>query len=154
MKDGIKFIRDSYFDLLQGAITYNGTTIPVYDEEADETGNDFYIIISTLTDAYIPVKAKFFNEVTILIDVVTTFNTKMYSASDPQPKMKEPCDVITGKILDLVKPSRDTTGIADSSDFQVIDVKKESSQHFPVFDTDTKKIIRRLTRFSQIVLEK
>jgi hypothetical protein len=154
MKDGIKFIRDSYFDLLQGAITYNGSTIPVYDEEADETGSDFYIIISTLTDAYIPVKTKFYNEVTVLIDVVTTFNTKMYSNSDPQPKMKEVCDVITGKILNLVKPTRDTTGIADDSDFQVVDVKKESSQHFPVLDTDTKKIIRRLTRFSQIVIEK
>lgn len=153
MKDGIKFIRDSYFDLLEGNITYNGTTIPVYDEEADETGNDFYIIVSTVTDAYIPVKTKFFNEVTILIDVVTTFDVKMYSGSDPQPKMKEICDVITGKILNLVKPTRDTTGIADNSDFQVIDVKKESSQHFPVFDTETKKIIRRLTRFSQIVKE-
>ena len=154
MKDGIKFIRDSYFDLLQGAITYNGSTIPVYDEEADETGSDFYIIVSSLTDANIPVKTKFHNEITILIDVVTTFNTKMYSNSDPQPKMKEVCDVITGKILNLVKPTRDTTGIADDSDFQVVDVKKESSQHFPVLDTDTKKIIRRLTRFSQIVIEK
>lgn len=154
MKDGIKFIRDSYFNLLEGNITYNGSVIPVYDEEADETGNDFYIIVSTLTDAYIPVKTKFFNEVTILIDVVTTFNTKMYSQTDPQPKMKEPCDVITGKILDLVLPSRNTTGIADNTDFQVIDVKKESSQHFPILDVDDKKIIRRLTRFSQIVLEK
>lgn len=154
MKDGIKFIRDSYFNLLEGNITYNGSVIPVYDEEADETGNDFYIIVSTLTDAYIPVKTKFFNEVTILIDVITTFNTKMYSQTDPQPKMKEPCDVITGKILDLVLPSRNTTGIADNTDFQVIDVKKESSQHFPILDVDDKKIIRRLTRFSQIVLEK
>jgi hypothetical protein len=154
MKDGIKFIRDSYFNLLQGAITYNGSTIPVYDEEADETGSDFYIIVSSLTDANIPVKTKFHNEITILIDVVTTFNTKMYSNSDPQPKMKEPADVITGKILNLVKPTRNTTGIADDSDFQVVDVKKESSQHFPVLDTDTKKIIRRLTRFSQIVIEK
>ena len=154
MKDGIKFIRDSYFDLLQGAVSYNGTTIPVYDEEADETGSDFYIIVSSLTDANIAVKTKFHNEITILIDVVTTFNTKMYSNSDPQPKMKEVCDVITGKILNLVKPTRDTTGIADDSDFQVVDVKKESSQHFPVLDTDTKKIIRRLTRFSQIVIEK
>ncbi len=68
--------------------------------------------------------------------------------------LKEVCDVITGKILNLVKPTRDTTGIADDSDFQVVDVKKESSQHFPVLDTDTKKIIRRLTRFSQIVIEK
>jgi hypothetical protein len=154
MKDGIKFIRDSYFNLLEGNITYNGSVIPVYDEEADETGNDFYIIISTLTDAYIPVKTKFFNEVTILIDVVTMFNTRMYANSDPQPKMKEPVDVITGKILDLVKPTRDTTGIADNSDFQVIDVTKESSQHFPILDVDDKKIIRRLTRFSQIVIEK
>jgi thiol-disulfide isomerase/thioredoxin len=120
----------------------------------DETGNDFYIIVSSLTDANIGVKTKFFNEITILIDVVTTFNTKMYSNSDPQPKMKEVADVITGKILNLVKPTRDTTGIADDSDFQVVDVKKESSQHFPVLDTDTKKIIRRLTRFSQIVIEK
>jgi len=56
MKDGIKFIRDSYFDLLQGAVSYNGTIIPVYDEEADETGSDFYIIVSSLTDANIPVK--------------------------------------------------------------------------------------------------
>lgn len=147
MKDGIKFIKDAYLNLLTDAVDYNGTTIPVYDEDADPSGNDFYIIVSTVTDADIPVKGKFFSETTVLIDVVTTFNIQI-------PKIKEVSDVITGKVLNLVLPTPNSTGLSDTSDFQICDVRKESSQHFPLIDTNTKKIVRRLTRFSQIIIEK
>ena len=33
MKDPVKFIKDAYYNALDGNITYNGSTIPVYDEE-------------------------------------------------------------------------------------------------------------------------
>ena len=147
MKDGIKFIKDAYKTLLTSAVSYNGTTIPVYDEEADETGNDFYIIVSTVTDADVANKAKFFSETTVLIDVVTQLNFRI-------TKTKEIVDVITAKVLDLVIPSVTNTGLSDDSDFQITNVRKESSQHLPMVSTDTKKIIRRITRFSQTIIEK
>ncbi len=78
MKDPIKFIKNAYFTALDGAITYNGSTIPVYDEEADETGGDYYIIISTIVDADLPNKAKFMNEVEVLIDVVCDYSPVLW----------------------------------------------------------------------------
>lgn len=147
MKDPVKFIKDAYYALLDGAITYNGSPIPVYDEEADPAGNTYYIIISTVTDTDQPVKTKFFTDTQIVIDVVTLLDYQM-------TKQKEIVDVICGKIMDLVLPTPDTTGIADTADFQVISVRRESSNHLPVLDTGTKKVVRRILRYTQTVVEK
>jgi hypothetical protein len=147
MKDPIKFIKSAYYTALDGAITYNGSTIPVYDEEADETGGDYYIVISTIVDADLPNKGKFMNEVEVLIDVVSQNNWRV-------DLVKQIVDSITAKVLNVIIPSISTTGLAGNSDFQIVDVRKGSSQHIPILDTGTKKIVRRLTRFTQIIIEK
>jgi len=147
MKDPIKFIKSAYYTALDGAITYNGSTIPVYDEEADETGGDYYIIVSTITDADLPNKAKFMNDVEVIIDVVSQNNWRV-------DLVKQIVDAITAKVLDRIIPSIGTTNLSGNADFQIVDVRKESSQHVPILDTGTKKIVRRLTRFTQIIIEK
>jgi hypothetical protein len=147
MKDPIKFIRNAYFTALDGNITYNGSIIPVYDEEADETGGDYYIIISTIVDADLPNKGKFMNEMEVLIDVVSQNNWRV-------DLVKQIVDAITGKILDRIIPSIGTTNLIENADFQIVDVRKSASQHVPILDTGTKKIVRRLTRFTQIIIEK
>lgn len=147
MKDPVKFIKDAYFNALDGVITYNGSTIPVYDEEADETGGDYYIIISTITDTDLPNKAKFMNDVEVLIDVVSQNNWRV-------DLVKQIVDSITAKILAVIIPSVGSTSLSDGADFQIVDVRKASTQHVPIIDTGTKKIVRRLTRFTQLIIEK
>lgn len=147
MKDPVKFIKDAYFNALDGVITYNGSTVPVYDEEADETGGDYYIIISTITDADFPNKGKFMNDVDVLIDVVSQNNWRV-------DLVKQIVDSITAKILNVIIPSVGTTSLIEDTDFQIVDVRKASTQHVPVIDTGTKKIVRRLTRFTQLIIEK
>jgi len=147
MKDPVKFIKDAYFNALDGAITYNGSTILVYDEEADETGGDYYIIISTITDADLPNKGKFMNDVEVLIDVVSQNNWRV-------DLVKQIVDSITAKILAVIIPSVGTTSLIENADFQIVDVRKASTQHVPIIDTGTKKIVRRLTRFTQLIIEK
>lgn len=147
MKDPIKFIKSAYYTALNGQITYNGSTIPVYDEEADETGGDYYIIISTIVDADLPNKGKFMNEIEVLIDVVSQNNWRV-------DLVKQIVDAITAKILDRIIPSIGTTNLIGNADFQLVDVRKSASQHVPILDTGTKKIVRRLTRFTQIIIEK
>jgi len=147
MKDPVKFIKDAYFNALDGVITYNGSTIPVYDEEADETGGDYYIIISTITDADFPNKGKFMNDVEVLIDVVSQNNWRV-------DLVKQIVDSITAKILNVIIPSVGATSLIENADFQIVDVRKASTQHVPIIDTGTKKIVRRLTRFTQLIIEK
>jgi len=147
MKDPIKFIKSAYYTALDGQISYNGSTIPVYDEEADETGGDYYIIISTIVDADLPNKGKFMNDVEVLIDVVSQNNWRV-------DLVKQIVDAITAKILDRIIPSIGTTNLIENADFQIVDVRKSASQHVPILDTGTKKIVRRLTRFTQIIIEK
>jgi hypothetical protein len=147
MKDPVKFIKDAYFNALDGNITYNGSTIPVYDEEADETGGDYYIIISTITDADFPNKGKFMNDVEVLIDVVSQNNWRV-------DLVKQIVDSITAKIMNVIIPSIGTTSLIENADFQIVDVRKASTQHVPIIDTGTKKIVRRLTRFTQLIIEK
>jgi hypothetical protein len=147
MKDPVKFIKEAYFNALDGVITYNGSTIPVYDEEADETGGDYYIIISTITDADFPNKGKFMNDVEVLIDVVSQNNWRV-------DLVKQIVDSITAKIMNVIIPSVGATSLIENADFQIVDVRKASTQHVPIIDTGTKKIVRRLTRFTQLIIEK
>jgi len=147
MKDPVKFIKDAYFNALDGVITYNGSTIPIYDEEADETGGDYYIIISTITDADLPNKGKFMNDVEVLIDVVSQNNWRV-------DLVKQIVDSITAKILAVIIPSVGSTSLIENADFQIVNVRKASTQHVPIIDTGTKKIVRRLTRFTQLIIEK
>lgn len=147
MKDPIKFIKSAYFTALDGAISYNASTIQVYDEEADETGGDYYIIISTIVDADLPNKGKFMNDVEVLIDVVSQNNFRV-------DLVKAIVDAITQKVLNTIIPSINTTSLSGNADFQIVDVRKSGSQHVPILDTGTKKIVRRLTRFTQIIIEK
>lgn len=147
MKDPIKFIKDAYFNALDGNITYNGSTIPVYDEEADETGGDYYILVSTITDADFPNKTKFMNDVEVLIDVVSQNNFRV-------DLVKRIVDAITEKVLNQILPSVSNSSLSGNDDFQIVDVRKSGSQHVPIIDTGTKKIVRRLTRFTQLIIEK
>lgn len=147
MKDPIKFIKDAYFNALDGNITYNGSTIPVYDEEADATGGDYYILISTIIDADFPNKTKFMNDVEVLIDVVSQNNYRV-------DLVKSIVDAITQKVLNQILPSVGNSSLSDNADFQILDVRKSGSQHVPIIDTGTKRIVRRLTRFTQLIIEK
>jgi hypothetical protein len=147
MKDSLKALRDCYMALLSDQITYNGSVIPVYDQEADPTGNDFYIVLSTATDVPIENNSAFINETTMLIDVVTRVNYTL-------TKQTEVVDIITGKIFQLVIPSVGQSGLTDTADFQITNVRKESSEHLPILDSGTKKIVRRVTRFSQNLIQK
>lgn len=146
MKDPVKFIKDAYYNLLDGAVTYNGSPIPVYDEEADPAGNTYYIIISTVTNTDQDVKTKFFSDTQIVIDVVTLLDYQM-------PKEKEIVDVICGKIMNLVRPTKETIGISNTSDFQVLGVKQSGGGHQPVLDTGTKKVVRRILIYEQTIVE-
>jgi hypothetical protein len=140
MIDPVKELKDGYINLLTGAITYNGTTIPVYDEESDPAGNDFYIIVSSVTQTQLlNQKTYFWHECTIIIDVITRLDNRV-------TKMKEPSDVITAKILDIALPTLGETGVT-LANFQAVVSRLESSQHLPVLDTDTKKVVRRVSRF-------
>lgn len=147
MKDPIKFIKAAYYTALNNQISYNGSIVPVYDEEADETGGDYYILVSSITDADLPNKGKFMNEVEVLIDVVSQNNFRV-------DLVKQIVDAITEKVMNRIIPSISTTNLSGNADFQIVDVRKGSSQHLPVLDTGVKKIVRRLTRFTQIIIEK
>ena len=146
MKDALKTLRTAYTTLLAGAIEYNGSEIPVYDQEADPSGNDFYIVLSTATDVPVENRGRFINETTLLVDVITRVNYTM-------TKQTEIVDSITQKVLQLILPSVGSSGLASTADFQITNVKKESSEHLPILDSGTKKIVRRVTRFSQTLIE-
>jgi hypothetical protein len=87
------------------------------------------------------------NDVEVLIDVVSQNNWRV-------DLVKQIVDSITAKILNVIIPSIGTTSLIEDADFQIVDVRKASTQHVPIIDTGTKKIVRRLTRFTQLIIEK
>jgi hypothetical protein len=92
-------------------------------------------------------KTAFFSETEVTIDVITRIPNTITHVSDA-------VDAITEKILELVLPSVNSTGLVDDADFHVKLVRKSSMNDFPLVDTGTKKIVRRIIKFTQTIKQK
>lgn len=147
MKDPIRATKNAYKTLLKDAVSYNGTVLPTYVAEADKAGGDIYIVIGTLTDTNLPQKSMFMSQTTCLIEVLAKLP---YGIEDAY----EVVDVVTEQILNLAIPSIGNTGLVDTDDFSFRTVARESSEHLAIEDLGSGRLVRRVTRFSQILIQK
>ena len=63
MKDPIKATKEAYKNLLTDAVTYNGSTIPVFIGESNKADSNYYIIIGSISDENNPNKHVFSSNV-------------------------------------------------------------------------------------------
>jgi len=136
MIDAAYHTRKGYFQRLNGAVTYNGNPVPVYDTFAVNEAEYPYIILSTQTAVDDSVKRCQAQEVTMLLDVVTGF----IGAPDRQP-----LDDICNQIYQLINPA-DGNFIDVGPDLNIISTRLLSDTTLEA-QNDVWKIVRRLIRF-------
>lgn len=132
-------IRKAYVDLLDGNLTLNGDNVNIYDELADDTDEDNYVILSTQTDSDTSNKHGFESDHTITIDIVTRFQTAA---------RKYPSEDIAGQILALVLPTPQTTGLVSPSGLQITAVRLQDTQSLSVEQIGNYKVVRKILRFT------
>lgn len=145
MKDIGLSLRTAYYNRLQGAITYGGEVVNVYDSSAvPNTANKPYILLSTYisTELGEGSKQSYAQEVTLLIDVVTKFPNSMGG--------KKQCDTISNSVIELVRTRQ--AGYLTMSGFQIITTLLDSNQTLEELVSDG-VVVRRLIRFRHKIFE-
>lgn len=146
MKDIGLSLRTAYYNRLQGAVTYGGEVVNVYDSSSvPSVANKPYILLSTYisTELGEGSKQSYAQEVTLLIDVVTKFPNSMGG--------KKIADTISNSVIELIR-TRQAGYIDLSPNFQIITTLLDSNNTLEELVSDG-VVVRRLIRFRHKIFE-
>lgn len=139
MKNPAPYIRQQLYSLLSG-ITYNGATVPVYEEE-DGEGVPYKIFLAEQSISSRDTKNSFNHSFEQVIEVVGE-------------GAKKHVDTIGAEVMDRLKPTVYAGGVEDSADFQIT-VNKRASQNYITEQNGAGVTIRRLIlRYTFFITEK
>lgn len=140
---------DSWFDLLDGNITYSGKTVKVYKEDTPEdldetaTQSEHYILLMAEGETDQSNKRSFVNDTVVLVDIVTKFNNNVN---------RTVVDNIDGQIGALILTAPYQTGLGTQSGMQILNVKRESANYLHEGD-NIKKYYRKVSRYNSRILQ-
>lgn len=136
-------VRKSYYDLLNGALSFGGNPVPVVDD-VKQLGDAsmIYVIMANQTGADASTFQTFDSEETIILDIVYKAGARA---------SKEVVDNIAGQIFGLVLPAPGVTGLVSGPGVQINCVKKSDDRYLPLTLNSSNSVVRRLLTFTQHV---
>ena len=135
MKDPRKAIRSAYRTALS-SLTYNGSSVPVYDK-VPQNASYPYVHIAEQTTLDLSDKTSYGQDVTVLLDIVTGFT--------PNIGGKSPSDDIANEILQVIH-IRGTNIDLSGNNFNCVTTMLESDTSLEELE-ENYHIYRRLLRF-------
>lgn len=136
-KDAERVFRTAIFNALDGAITYNGTTIPVYDEFASDTAPNLFIVLGNQYADDRRNFAKFVTGSVIVIDIVHHQNRAM---------TKDVVDAVSNSIKAVLMPSISGTGLTLEAGFSINNLYRETASYLSE-QNNTKWVLRKIERY-------
>ena len=133
-------VRDAFYALLNGAITYGVDSVPVYTGEG-EANIPFQILIGNQSYTEEGTKHSFAGRVSQEIEIVTEMNGR---------SVLKHADEIANDVLALVVPTPRTTGLSVTG-FQVIGLQKNLRAVLREEAGNGKKIVRRIIEFNFLI---
>lgn len=120
-KDPELALRAAYYQRLNGAITYKGEIVPVYDTIADDEDTTF-IVIADQFGSHMPENScSFFASSGLLFEFVRFFPVGVRGS-------KKETEDIANMFYELVL-TKDPAGWVTMDDFMIIDIERESSTY-------------------------
>jgi hypothetical protein len=139
MRDPNKIFRDALIQALDGNLTYDGSPVNVFNEQAEPGNNNTYVIISSQSSAQEPNLSGFGHQCMIMMDVIT----KQYHLVT-----KDVVDEVSEQITEILFPSVQANGLVSQSGFQINCLAVESMNYMPMRISNTKTIIKKLIRLT------
>lgn len=136
MKNVMLPLANSWFELLNGNLSYDGQEVKVYLEDADNDDAYHYVLIRTESESDDSNKTSFVTNPIIIIDIVTVHSISV---------RRSVADNIDNQIRQLVFPNR-KSNLPALSGLQITNVIPQSSNYLNE-DNGTVRYYRKLTRF-------
>jgi hypothetical protein len=143
MLDCSNNVRNIYVSALNGNISYNGKSVPVYGQQPFTTTPQNYIVISSITESPRNTNNSFGNNVDVTIDIFS----EQYRVYD-----NSIVDQISNSILNIMIPYTAIGNFGDL-DFDVFPIQRTSSSYLPLRDGEN-FIARKIIVISNLVNQK
>jgi hypothetical protein len=132
-------VRKAFYDLLNGALTYQGSLVPVVDDMKNlGDASTLWVLLSNQTGADSSTFQTFDSDETIVLDVVYKGASRVN---------KEQVDNVVGQILPLALPAPGSNGLNPFPSVQINCVKVSSDQYLTTALNSSNSVIRRLVTF-------
>ena len=138
---------DSWYALLNGAVTYSGKSVKVYkesvplDSDPSATRSEHYILLRAEGESDNSNKTAFATDSIMIVDIVTRFNNSVD---------RSVVENIDGQVTALVLPTQQT-GLGSQSGMQILNVKRESTTYLT--ETNIEKYYRKVSRYNTRILQ-
>lgn len=139
MINPVPYIRKAFYDLLNGAITYDSVTVPV--SEGEGVAAKYQIIIAETTCLDAGTKHSFAFDCTQLIEVISELTNSSATKH---------VDIIGGEVANLVQPAPQEKGIEEDQ-FQFIGLRLGDQRYVREKGANSSRIIRLLLRYQFII---
>jgi hypothetical protein len=136
-KDPERVFRKAIYNALNGAVTYNGNPVAVYDEFAADNAGDLFIVLSNQYADDRRNFAKFVTGCVLIIDICHLQNRAM---------TKDVVDAISNTIKGILMPSLVSTGLTLDAGFSLTNLYRETSSYLSE-QNNTKWVIRKIERY-------
>lgn len=138
MKNPAPYLRKKIFALLNGNLTYNATSVPVYEGEGKVT--QYQVIIGGYSDVGEPNKFSIIKRAVQEVEIVTIKN---------DPAAKE-CDELAEMVMNILSPDVGSDTLS-GTDFQVMFISAPSLTPIREEDMSGQRVFRRLLRYNILV---
>ncbi len=144
MKDATNYILSEFFRLLNGNISYEGTPVKVFALEQDEADTDnLFIRLYAAQTTEFNTKTNFGSKVYINLDIVN----RLSGGERTEHKVND----VANSIGQLILPTPSSTGLSNSTEFQLVNVKAGGPSVSLSDRSNTDLIIRKIITFEVIV---
>jgi len=143
VKDPGKALRTAIYNVLNGNLMLDVSTIPVYDTFGSEVNQDNFVAISNINETDSSNKSNFATDMQVTLDVVT--RAQSYDGN-------EDAENIANQILTLLLPTPQST-LTATADFQFLNLQRSGSNYLSE-QTDTGYVFRKLLTLSVTVVQK
>lgn len=146
MKNPVGRLKTAWYNKLNGNLTYNSVSVPVYREDADTIPSSHYVLIRAGGARNQRTADSFMKEVFLFIQIVTKFS----AATGINDAV---VDDIDEQIKELINPTVLDDALTDGSVFQILNVNPEDEVYETIAD-DTTKYHIKTTRWEHLAVEK
>lgn len=131
-------VMDSWYALLNGNLSIDGTTIPVYRVDAPSDAPSFYVVIRPESSTDVSNNHSFVTNPVIISEVVTKFPSGELIRDDIAAR-------IDSLIANLISPTPSSIGLSAQSGIQIVSVKRSEETYLPE-DDGSNRYYRIITR--------
>jgi hypothetical protein len=131
-------ILDAWYSMLNGQLSIDGTSVPVYRTDAPQDAPAFYVVLRVESSTDRSTNSSFVTYPVLISEVVTRFSSGELIRDDIAAS-------IDSQIATLIKPTPSTIGLTAQSGIQIVSVSRNDETYLPE-DDGINRYFRLITR--------